>query len=98
MNNIKKGRAISGFSFKFKQKQQAKKIESKRDPNTPDFFIKMTDSQRHLFANKMSEMPEMGEILTRYRKLPTICYSHRRHAFYNLKIQRALPMFRESRI
>lgn len=56
----KKGRVISGFSFKLKQKQQAKKIESKRDPNTPDFFIKMTDAQRHLFANKMSEMPEMG--------------------------------------
>ena len=57
----KKGRVISGFSFKLKQKQQAKKIESKRDPNTPDFFIKMTDAQRHLFANKMSEMPEMGK-------------------------------------
>ena len=57
----KRGRTISGFSFRFKQKQQAKKIESKRDPNTPDFFIKMTDSQRHLFANKMSEMPEMGK-------------------------------------
>ena len=56
----KKGRAISGFSFKFKQKQQPK-IETKRDPNTPDFFIKMTDAQRHLFANKMSEMPEMGK-------------------------------------
>ena len=56
----KKGRVISGFSFKLKQKQQAKKIESKRDPNTPDFFIKMTDSQRHLFASKMSEMPEMS--------------------------------------
>ena len=57
----KKGRLISGFSFKLKQKQEAKKIESKRDPNTPDFFIKMTDAQRHLFANKMSEMPEMGK-------------------------------------
>lgn len=57
----KRGRTISGFSFRFKQKQQAKKVESKRDPNTPDFFIKMTDSQRHLFANKMSEMPEMGK-------------------------------------
>ena len=56
----KRGRTISGFSFRFKQKQEAKKIESKRDPNTPDFFIKMTDSQRHLFANKMSEMPEMS--------------------------------------
>ena len=57
----KKGRLISGFSFKLKQKQQAKQVESKRDSNTPDFFIKMTDSQRHLFANKMSEMPEMSK-------------------------------------
>ncbi|WP_289344332.1 replication initiation protein RepM [Acinetobacter baumannii] len=56
----KQGRTITGFSFKFKQKQQPK-IEAKRDPNTPDFFIKMTDAQRHLFANKMSEMPEMGK-------------------------------------
>ena len=56
----KKGRIISGFSFKFKQKKQPQ-IKTKRDPNTPDFFIKMTDAQRHLFANKMSEMPEMGK-------------------------------------
>ena len=56
----KKGRTISGFSFRLKQKPQPKKVESKRDPNTPDFFIKMTDAQRHLFANKMSEMPEMS--------------------------------------
>ena len=57
----KKGRTITGFSFKFKQKQQPKKLDSKRDPNTPDFFVKMTDAQRHLFANKMSEMPEMSK-------------------------------------
>ena len=56
----KKGRIISGFSFKFKQKKQPQ-IAIKRDPNTPDFFIKMTDAQRHLFANKMSEMPEMSK-------------------------------------
>ena len=56
----KKGRTITGFSFKFKQKGQPK-IETKRDPNTPDFFLKMTDAQRHLFAKKMSEMPEMGK-------------------------------------
>ena len=56
----KQGRTITGFSFKFKQKSQPK-IEVKRDPNTPDFFVKMTDSQRHLFAKKMSEMPEMGK-------------------------------------
>ena len=60
----KTGRTISGFSFKFKQKktrQTQKTIAPKRDPNTPDFFIKMTDAQRHLFANKMSEMPEMSK-------------------------------------
>lgn len=56
----KKGRTITGFSFKFKQKVQPK-IETKRDPNTPDFFVKMTDAQRHLFAKKMSEMPEMSK-------------------------------------
>ena len=56
----KKGRIISGFSFKFKQKPQAT-IKKTVDPNTPDFFIKMTDAQRHLFANKMSEMPEMSK-------------------------------------
>ena len=57
----KEGRTITGFSFRLKQKPQPKKVESKRDPNTPDFFIKMTDAQRHLFANKMSEMPEMSK-------------------------------------
>ena len=60
----KKGRTITGFSFKFKQKQQAKiekPIDLKRDPNTPDFFIPMTDAQRHLFAHKLSVLSEMGE-------------------------------------
>lgn len=56
----KQGRTITGFSFKFKQKTQPK-IDIKRDSNTPDFFIKMTDAQRHLFANKISEMPEMAK-------------------------------------
>ena len=60
----KKGRSVSGFSFKFKQKQQPKiekPVDPKRDPNTPDFFIPMTDAQRHLFAHKLSEMHEMSE-------------------------------------
>ena len=60
----KKGRTITGFSFKFKQKQQPKtekQIDPKRDPNTPDFFIPMTDAQRHLFAHKLSEMHEMSK-------------------------------------
>ena len=60
----KKGRLISAFSFSFKQKYQPKIekiVDLKRDPNTPDFFIQMTDAQRHLFANKLSEMPEMSK-------------------------------------
>ena len=63
----KRGRTISGFSFKFKQKPNAKfenVTNSKRDPNTPDFFIPMTDAQRHLFAHKLSEMHEMSEYST----------------------------------
>lgn len=50
----KQGRTITGFSFKFKQKQQAKPIELKRDPDTADLFTKMTDAQRHLFGNKLA--------------------------------------------
>ena len=57
----KKGRAITGFSFRFKQKQQAKKIETNRDPDTADLFTKMTDAQRHMFSHKLSEMPEMSK-------------------------------------
>ena len=57
----KKGRVISGFSFKLKQKQQAKKVETNRDPDTADLFTKMTDAQRHMFSHKLSEMPEMSK-------------------------------------
>ncbi|MFK0631338.1 replication initiation protein RepM [Acinetobacter nosocomialis] len=55
----KRGRSISGFSFNFKQKKKdSPSIE--RDLDTLDFFTKMTDAQRHMFANKLSELPEMG--------------------------------------
>jgi plasmid replication initiation protein len=58
----KEGRSICGFSFSFKQKKLAKKqLEASRDPNTLDLFSKMTDAQRHLFANKLSDLPEMGK-------------------------------------
>ena len=57
----KTGRKFTHIKFTIKQKQKPKTLDPKRDPNTPDFFIKMTDAQRHLFANKMSEMPEMGK-------------------------------------
>lgn len=58
----KNGRLISGFSFSFKQKKLASQsIKTERDPNTLDLFSKMTDKQRHLFANKLSELPEMSK-------------------------------------
>jgi plasmid replication initiation protein len=57
----KRGRSIYGFSFTFKQKKvNAPSVENK-DPNTIDLFSKLSDSQRYLFANKLSELPEMGK-------------------------------------
>ena len=55
----KKGRTISGFSFTFRQKKNASKKEIKNE-NLSDFFSKITDPQRHLFANKLSRLSEMS--------------------------------------
>jgi len=67
----KVGRKIEGFKFSFKQKMissldqqknaDIKKCTTSLDLNSSDFFIKLTDPQRHLFASKMSEMPEMSQ-------------------------------------
>ena len=60
----KTGRSITGFSFKFKPKPQAKNdraIGQGRDQNTADMFAKMTDAQRYMFSHKLSEMPEMSK-------------------------------------
>ena len=59
----KKGRSISGFSFSFKNKKsKAQPIEKLNLSENLDLFSKqMTDSQRHLFANKLSELPEMSK-------------------------------------
>ena len=55
----KKGRSISGFSFTFKQKKDAS-IKAVQTKNPSDFFSKITAPQRHLFANKLSRIPEMN--------------------------------------
>ena len=55
----KRGRSISGFTFNFKQKKKDS-LSIERVPNTLDLSSKMTDAQRHMFANKLSELPEMG--------------------------------------
>ena len=55
----KKGRSISGFSFTFKHKKDVSaKVGQRKNPS--DFFSKMTDPQRHLFANKLCRLPEMN--------------------------------------
>ena len=56
----KKGRLISGFSFRFKQKKITNKETICTQKNI-DIVAKMTNAQRHLFSNKLAELPEMGK-------------------------------------
>jgi len=55
----KKGRNISGFSFSFKQKKVV--AAGNKDSTALNLFLKQTDAQRHLFANKLSELPDMNK-------------------------------------
>ena len=57
--NIKRGRSVIGFKFTVKEKPKPKVIETGRDPNTPDLFHKMTESQLDTFSSKLSELPEV---------------------------------------
>jgi plasmid replication initiation protein len=58
----KTGRFITVFTFRLKQKKVANQsVKNKQNLNTLDLFSKMTDAQRHLFANKLSELPEMNK-------------------------------------
>lgn len=56
----KKGRSISGFSFSFKQKKEQKNTIATKQSNAQVLYLKMTDKQRHLFASKLSRLPEMS--------------------------------------
>jgi plasmid replication initiation protein len=60
MNSIRKGVQLQGFHSSL-SKNNSQKLKLNEIQTHPDFFIKMTDAQRHLFANKMSEMPEMSK-------------------------------------
>ena len=55
----KKGRNISGFSFTFKLKKVV--IAHTKEQTALEIFSKFTDAQRHFFANKLSELPEMNK-------------------------------------
>lgn len=59
----KQGRVITGFTFKFRIKAQAKKLlEKKRQCDTHDMLtpLKMTDKQKGVFADKLSKMSELA--------------------------------------
>lgn len=57
----KTGRAITAFSFNFKQKKRAERQIESRDQNTADLFVELSDAQRHMFAAKLSRLHEMSE-------------------------------------
>lgn len=54
--NKKSGKTIIGFEFTYRIKR-SKKVEN----TTKDKPIKISDKQRYLFANKLSELPEMSK-------------------------------------
>ncbi|WP_216940659.1 replication initiation protein RepM [Acinetobacter sp. BY419] len=59
---FKKGRVISDFQFKITLKK--KSIEKKSvqaDQDTGDLFVQLSAKQRHLFAQKLSEHPDMSK-------------------------------------
>ena len=60
--NVKRGRSVVGFKFTVKEKPKPKAIETGRDPNTPDLFHKMTESQLDTFSSKLSELPEVQKM------------------------------------
>lgn len=60
----KRGRLISGFSFKFKPKPTPKKEmqNTGRDKDTIDMFFNMTDAQINTFGNQLAELSELGNM------------------------------------
>jgi ATP-dependent DNA helicase RecQ len=54
-------RSMPGSAIVYVRNRRRTKEITERNPSSPDFFIKLSDPQRHLFANKMSEMPEMSK-------------------------------------
>ncbi len=88
----KQSRVITGFTFRFRIKAQAKKLlEKKRDADTPDMLtpLKMTDKQKGVFAAKLSRMSELanyakqGEDYKAFaERIETELLDESKHAFY----------------
>jgi len=85
----KQGRVITGFTFKFRIKAQAKKLlEKKRDGDMLN-TLKMTDKQKGIFAAKLSRMSELanyakqGEDYKAFaERIETELLDEGKHAFY----------------
>lgn len=62
----KRGRLITGFTFRFKQKPTPKKEEKDtgRDKDTVDMFFNMTDAQVAMYSSKLCRLPEFSYLAT----------------------------------
>lgn len=88
----KQGRVITGFTFKFRIKTQAKKLlGKKKDGDMPDILttLEMTDKQKGLFAAKLSKMSELanyakqGEDYKAFaERIETELLDESKHSFY----------------
>lgn len=88
----KQGRVITGFTFKFRIKTQAKKLlGKKRDSDMPDMLtpLEMTDKQKGVFAAKLSKMSELanyakqGEDYKAFaERIETELLDESKHSFY----------------
>lgn len=59
--NLKNGKKITGFRFLIGRKDATKPAKEKKKDTKASKIIKLTDSQRHSFAKKLSEMPDMNK-------------------------------------
>jgi plasmid replication initiation protein len=68
----KKGRTITGFSFRFKAKQKKKELPAREDAQTGDLFVKLSDAQRHMLGAKLAKDPRVQSDYA--QKLPSDTY------------------------
>lgn len=68
----KKGVRVSGFSFRFKIKEQPKVQAPARDADTGDLFMELSDAQRHMFGAKLARDPRIQSEYA--KKLPSDTY------------------------
>lgn len=68
----KKGRTISGFSFRFKPKQKKESSALREDTKTGDLFVKLSEGQRHMFGAKLAKDPRVQSEYA--QKLPSENY------------------------